>query len=110
MSPDQSENSPTPNFEAMQRAILTIDGDTLFIGGEKMSADMRSALRDEARYIQGSRLWELFNNAIINEAATTALLQSTDFDQVRFAKALYHWAHFFRNTLYTCIKEETQPS
>lgn len=66
---------------------------------------MRELLREQARYITTSQLWEVFNAAIINEAADLALVQSTSFDDVAFAKALHHWGHVFRNAMFMLMKE-----
>lgn len=95
---------PASDFRAAQSRIFQVSGDQIYIGGDKIADDLRSTLRDEAVYISNSRLWELLNNSVTNEAANLALVQSTDWEGVQFAKALHHWAHYFRNVLYTSAK------
>lgn len=93
------------DFTGLSKRIFTVKGDVFYVGGEPATQQMRELLRDEARYIITSTLWEVFNAAITNEAASMALINSTEWEHVEVAKMLHHWAHFFRNTLYTCAKD-----
>ena len=98
------EPLPTANFVASAKRVFSTNGDAVFIGGENITEQLRSVLRDEAMYIQNSRLWEMFNDAIIQESANMALIQATQWDHVLSAKQLYHWGHVFRNMLHTLSK------
>jgi hypothetical protein len=71
----------------------------IYIGKEKIPNVLRSLLRDESKNIQTTRLWEIMNASVINEAYNLALMQSTDFEQVNFAKALKHWSFFMMNVM-----------
>lgn len=77
---------------------------TLLIGGQPIPAPLRETLRDEAEYIIKSRLWEILNAAVMNEEYRLGMLEAKEWEHVRFAKALHHWAQFFRNTLFTLAK------
>ncbi len=102
---DQSE-SLTPSFLEIQAHIFTaIEDGTLYIGQDKVEPALRSLLRDEAKNLQTMRLWEIMNASVLNEAYDLALRQSTDFDHVRFAKALKHWSFFMLNVIHILAKE-----
>jgi hypothetical protein len=92
------------DFAGLGSRIFTVKGEDIFIGMDKVPEPLRIKLREEAEYIVRSRLWEIFNASIVNEAANLALIQSKDWENINFAKALYHWSHFFANTLYTCSR------
>ena len=75
-----------------------------FIGGVEIDTQTRELLRDQAQYLQTSHLWEILDATITNESAKLALIQSTDFDQVRSAKMLYHWNHVLKNMIHLLAK------
>lgn len=104
MKKDPSEKSPPRFTDAGSRVFVKRAG-TVFIGQEPVTEQLRQVLRDEAEYIQHSRLWEILNASVTNEAYSLALIQSKDFDSVQFAKALHHWAHFMRNVVHTLAKK-----
>ena len=62
----------------------------ILIGGEEIKADIRSLLKDQAKYIETSQFYEILNATIINEAFNLGVLQSKDFDNVQFGKALVY--------------------
>lgn len=95
----------TPNFTLLKKRVFTERAGVIYIGGEKVTPDIRGILRDEAEYIAKSRLWEIFNASILNEAYRIALIQSKDFNEVEIAKMLHHWQHFFVNTLHALLKK-----
>lgn len=99
MKKDQLERS-LPSFTDIQDHVFKASGGIIHIGGEQIKDDLRSILRDEAEYIEKSHLWEILNASVTNEAYILALLQSEDFESVRFAKAMHHWSHFMRNVLH----------
>lgn len=104
MKKDPSEKS-LPKFTEIERHIFAERGGKIFIGGIEVTPQLRSILRDEAEYIQHSRLWEILNASIVNESYSLALIQSKDFDEVRFAKALHHLAHFVKNVVHSLAKK-----
>lgn len=104
MKKDRSESS-TPSFTDIESHVFTEHGGKVFIGKEEITEQLRSVLRDEAEYIQHSRLWEILNASIVNEAYDIALIQSKDFDAVLSAKMLHHWAHFLRNVIHSLAKK-----
>lgn len=102
MKKDQSEK--LPSFTEILDHVFRESGGKIFIGGIEVTEQLRNVLRDEAQYLQHSRLWEVLNASLTNEAYDIALIQSSDFDSVRFAKALHHVAHFIRNVVHTLGK------
>lgn len=78
------------------------------IGGEEITEQMRGILRDQAENLLTTQLWEVLHASIVNEAYQLALMQSGksgDIEKdVRFEKALHHWAHFMRNVIVKLAK------
>lgn len=103
-TPEDPSEESLPSFLSLESRIFTEIGGDVYLGKEKVSMEMRGILRDQARYIQSSQLWEIVNASSTNEAYSLALIQSTDFDQVRFAKAVKHYAHFVRNIVHALAK------
>lgn len=77
----------------------------MLIGNQEITPEMRELLREQARYVATSQLWEIFNAAIINEAADLALIQSSEWQHIETAKMLHHWGHVFRNAMHALIKQ-----
>lgn len=100
---DQSENST--KFLDFQSFVFDEKGGDIYIGGEKIPENIRSVLRDEAENLKTTRIWEIMNASILNEAYNLALIQSKNFDEVQFAKALKHWSHFMINVIYNLSKK-----
>lgn len=98
------ELPPLPNMQEIESRIFEEIGGEIFIGGEKVNAQMRGVLREQAKYLQTSNLWEILNATIINETFDMALRQSQDFEAVRSAKMLYHWNHVLKNFIYVLGK------
>lgn len=97
--------SESLDFIALQQRIFKESGGSIFIGKEQVTPQLRSLLRDEAQYITESRIWGLISEALANEAAALALLESTTWDHVQFAKAEHHVFHVIRNLLAACAKQ-----
>ncbi len=94
MQQDQS-----PNFLSLEDSVFTEHKGEIYIGKEKIKAELYDILREQARYFKTSQLYEVLRSTIINEAHNAALIQSTDFEQVKFAKALYHWQFVLDNII-----------
>lgn len=101
---EQQEQLLSPDFATLEKRVFLASGGKVYIGGVEVTSDIRGILRDEATYIAKSRLWEIFNAAIINESAQQALNLSENWEGVLAAKQLHHWAYQFRNTLYALMK------
>jgi hypothetical protein len=97
--------APLPDYRAIKRRIFSVKNGKIYIGGEEITPELRDVLRDQARSLQTSQLWEILNASITNEAINLALIQSTNYDHVQFAKALHHFAHFIHNSVHTLAKE-----
>ena len=79
---DQSQNS--------DKVFKEVKGE-IFIGGEKIRPELRDILREQAKYLSTSQIYEVFNSTIKNEAFDLALNKSKDWDHVLYAKALAYW-------------------
>jgi len=102
---DQDQLEESPKFLDLESRVFSVINGKMYIGREEIPPTLRSLLRDEAVNIQATRLWEIMNASVINEAYNHALLSSTDFNQVQFAKALKHWSHFMINVMHLLSKK-----
>lgn len=75
----------------------------LFIGGEKIKPELLTVLKEQAKYLSTSQLWDIFNSTAINEANDLALNKSTEWQHVQFAKALKYYIDIF-NTMVIKLK------
>ena len=71
----------------------------LSIGGEIITEQMRSALKNDADYILRSRLWEILLATIENEAFIMGVHKSTSWDHVLSAKQLLYWRQIFKEMI-----------
>lgn len=94
-----------PKFLDIESKVFTQIGKDIYIGRDRIDSTLRSVLRDEAKNLQTTRLWEILNASITNEAYNLALIQSKDFDEVTSAKMLKHWVFFMINVLHQLSKE-----
>lgn len=106
-------NQPTleeelERFKDISNLVFKENNGVITIGGEEISDQMRGILRDQAESFITSQLFEVLHASAVGEAYDLALKQSgksgsieTD---VRFAKALHHWAHFMRNAIVKLAK------
>lgn len=86
-----------------QKVFREVKG-TIYIGQHEITEQMRGILRDQSENLLTTQLWEILHASVVNEAYEIALKQSANFDQVQFAKALHHWAHFMRNVIVKLAK------
>jgi len=104
MRKDPSEK--LPNFSEVEKHVFRQQKDgTIFIGKEKISKEMRDLLREQAKYLQTSQLWDVLNASTTDEAVDLALIQSANFEHVQFSKAMWHWSRFMRNIVTILAKE-----
>jgi len=96
--------SPQSSFDELASHVIemkvTPSGNYWTIGGKEISKDVIETLREEAKYIERSLLWEILNATITNEAASLALHKSTEWSHIEYAKALNNWAQFFRRKIH----------
>lgn len=85
------------DFERAAARVFSVVGDVAYLGGVALTKDQREQLQAEARLILRSDLWAVLNSTIVNEASDIALRQSTDWQHITTAKALYHWNHVLHN-------------
>lgn len=99
---DQLEKSRT--FLEAKKNIFSEQNGEIYIGGERISPQIRELLRDQSKNFQTTQLWEILQASILNEAYNLALVQSQNFDHVQFAKALSHWGKFMERVLIKLAK------
>lgn len=73
----------------------------LFIGGEEIKPDLRDILREQAKYMETSQLFEMLIATIENEAADMALNKSLVWNHVLSAKMLKYWGDVFKKMVNT---------
>lgn len=93
------EDQQSPNFTSIEDKIFTEYKGDIYIGKEKIKPDFKGVLKDQARSLVTSDLYEVFHATLLNEAYSIALDQSTNFEQVQFAKALKHVVFMVDNIL-----------
>lgn len=79
-----------PNFNSIAKRIFEDKKGVIYIGGEEIKPELLDILREQAKYLETSQLYEIFLATLKQESANLALIQSKDWDAVQFAKALYH--------------------
>ena len=97
MNQDQSETFP--NFKDIESRVFTEYKGSIYIGTEKIKPEFRDLLKEQSKYFKTSQLYEVLKATIINESSNLALIQSTNFEQVQFAKSLYHWMSVLDNMM-----------
>ena len=95
----QSETSIPINFDALSKGIFSEKGNVLFIGGEPIKSEIKEVLKDQAEYLKTSQLYEILLATLKNEAGNLALIQSKDWDNVLYAKAMHHNIYVFENLI-----------
>lgn len=70
----------------------------IYIGGELVTAQMRSLLRDQAKNLQTSNLFELLDATATNEASNL-LLQAANLEHLQYGKALHYWNKIFKKMI-----------
>lgn len=103
-SQDISNQDRLEEYLKISNRIFTEKNGDIYIGGEKISIQIRELLRDQSKNFQTTQLWEILYASILNEAYNLALAQSQNFDHVQFAKALAHWNKFVKEVLVKLAK------
>lgn len=96
-SPDQSDDlasNDVPQFLDVEKRVFTEFKGKYYIGREEINSTLRSILRDEAKAIHATQLWEILNASVINESYNLALIQATNMESLNYAKAMKHWSYF----------------
>lgn len=95
---EQSDKSI--NFEDIAKRIFTKDkAGKVFIGGIEITPSVLEALQDQALNLKTTQLYDILLCTLKNEAANLALVQSKNWDNVQFAKALHHVTYVLENLI-----------
>lgn len=106
MSRVQSEES-LPKFLDLESRVFSESKGELYLGKEKITKEMRDLLREQAKYLLKSQLWEVIHATAVNEAYSFALVQSKDYNHVLSAKMLHHWAYIMGNLMNILSKNDS---
>lgn len=87
------------NFEKLSTRVFEVKKGTIYIGGEEIRPDVLVVLKEQARYLSTSQFYDILKSTIINESSELALKQSTKWEDVEFAKALYHIQYVLNNMI-----------
>lgn len=87
------------NFTDSMSRIFSEKSGVILIGGKPIPDDLRDILREQAKYLVTSQLWEVLEASTTDEAVNLALIQSKDFSHVEFGKAMWHYMRFIRKAV-----------
>ncbi len=86
-----------PKFNKLNKNIFEIKGKDILIGGEIIKPEFLGILKEQAQYLSTSQLYEVYIDTLQNEAMNLSLIQSKDWEDVQFAKALWHCVFVLEN-------------
>lgn len=86
------------NLINTEKTVFSEKEGKVFLGGAEIKPEILSILKDQAKYIKTSQLWDILHSTIINESARLAW-ESQNWDNVQYSKALKYWDTVFRNIL-----------
>lgn len=87
------------------KVFTEIKGD-IYIGREKIKPELLSILKEQARYLETSQLYEVLLSTLKNEACNLALIQSQNWENVLSAKMLHHVAFVLENLVHKLKNKE----
>lgn len=97
LSQDQEEISKFENLVFVEK------NGQIYIGGELVTQQMRSLLRDQAKQLQSSNLYEIINATAINESFNL-FTQAGNMEHVQYAKALIYWNKVMTKMINALVK------
>lgn len=94
---DELEKSQLPKFTDVQSRVYTEIKGKVYIGTEEIQPAVLAILKDQAQNFKTSQLYEIIKATLQNEASTLALIQSTKWEDVNYAKSLWHVQYVIDN-------------
>lgn len=79
------------DINILEKKVYFKEGNDIYIGGVLLTQQNRDLLREQAKYIETSQLWEVINSTCKNESFNL-LLKAGNMEHVQYAKALKYWA------------------
>lgn len=79
-------------------------GQDIYIGKLKVSEQLRDILSDQASNFKTTNLYDILDATISEEASRLALIQSTNWNHIEYAKALHHWNYVMKNIIHSLAK------
>jgi Ni,Fe-hydrogenase maturation factor len=83
----------------IEEKIFSEKGGKIYIGGQEIKPEMVDILKTQAHNLSLSELYEIMKATVEAEAINIALIQSQNFEQVQFGKALHHVIFMFDNIM-----------
>lgn len=93
----ETQDKLAEKFKDTENRVFTESKGRVYIGTEEIKPELLAVLREQAKYLESSQLYEILLATLKNESYNLALIQSKDWESVQFAKALYHCAFVFEN-------------
>lgn len=93
-----SESISEISFTSLGSKVYYQRDNKIYLGKELLIEPMKGMLRDEARFLKNSNLYEVLNATVINEAFNLSM-QAANHDHTEYAKALYYWNTIFQKTI-----------
>ncbi len=103
--PNFTQEEESLLYNSVIKKIFTEEKGKIFIGGEEIQPELLDILKEQARYLKTSQLYEVFSSTMKAEAANLSLIQSQNWDNVQFAKALFHLSIAFDKMITTLEKK-----
>lgn len=78
------------NISYLESKVFFEKSGEIYIGGEKITPQMRDILRDQAKQLQSSNLYEIIN-ATVKDESFKLFSQAGTLEHLQYAKALLYW-------------------
>ena len=79
------------------KVIYVSPSGNVYLGNEVIQKDVAQRLREEARYIDKTYLWEIFQETVKQQAIDKAVIKSTNFEHVLGGKLMIHNLGILKN-------------
>lgn len=99
------EDSLNLSYTSIKDSVLRFDAGKAFIGSLEIQPALLSVLKDQAYSFKTTQLYEVLIATIQDEAMRLALIQSTKWEDVNYAKALWHVQFVLDNIINTLGKK-----
>ena len=86
------------NYNILEKKVFFKDGKNIYIGGELLVDPVKGILRDQAKSLLSSQLYEVLDATITNEGINL-LTQASTVEQLQYAKALLYWNKILKKTV-----------
>lgn len=103
ISLNQDQKEISVDLTSLQTRIFEEKGGNIYIGGEKVTDQVRSLLRDQARIFNASDLAQIIHATVLDESFSL-YTQSGNMEHVQYVKALVYWDKVMRKLVNALAK------